>query len=331
MSSRPRLMPRGRCSGCGQMEPLPPFAEGMCFLCATDGPPGKREPTGSALHEDKDARRTYEGPSEAEEENQNEIVALFEEASSLGRRFRVASIAFGADVDTKIRVVGAMPMPWEREGFEVWCAKEVERLEKEFARLRAIREMEEADRPKRVHKTRRKRGPLRVMRPSLPGIDAKWNAVILKLRDEAARVQAEVEMNRLSLEKRNKIVEMKEAGATIREIAAAVGCSVPTVIHYTPGSYRRRVLGLIAKVFDELKAKGIDGTDIEALVNLHCEIGWTCPIHPEAVPNVDISAESDCKLCEHRGRVRHHERRKAEGRPILPPWAIKRAANAGKE
>ncbi|MFI5296518.1 MAG: helix-turn-helix domain-containing protein [Polyangiales bacterium] len=124
---------------------------------------------------------------------------------------------------------------------------------------------------------------------------------------------------RLSVEKRERIVELKAAGMSVREIAATVGCSRETVCSYTPGAFRRKALNLVGKIFDELKAKGIDGTKIDALVRLHAELGWTCPLHPEAIPDVDVSAESDCKLCVHHGLKRHHARRKEEGRPILPP------------
>lgn len=52
-----RTMPRGVCRGCREEGPLPPFGEGLCFLCATDGPPGEHTATGGALGEDEDARR----------------------------------------------------------------------------------------------------------------------------------------------------------------------------------------------------------------------------------------------------------------------------------
>src|SRR5262245_2971346 len=46
-----RRMPGGVCHGCLDDGPLPPFGDGYCFLCATDGPPGDRSTTGSALPE----------------------------------------------------------------------------------------------------------------------------------------------------------------------------------------------------------------------------------------------------------------------------------------
>ena len=117
-------------------------------------------------------------------------------------------------------------------------------------------------------------------------------------------------MNRLTQEKRALIVELKAAGKTVREIAEIVGCNREAVSQYSPGAYRRKILGLIDALFAELEAKGIEATDIDALVALHGDVGWSCPIHPEAEPDVDIAPEIDCKLCVRDGLKRHHARRK---------------------
>lgn len=79
-----RSMPHGRCSGCGDIGPLPPFGGGMCFLCATDGPPGQHTPSGGALQEDADARRWDAWPSDDEIELRDEVRALFDDAQLLG-------------------------------------------------------------------------------------------------------------------------------------------------------------------------------------------------------------------------------------------------------
>jgi hypothetical protein len=71
-------MPRGICSGCGGEEFLPPFGDGMCFLCATDGPPGDHTPTGSALAEGLDARREAWAVSDADFERRVEILGEFD-------------------------------------------------------------------------------------------------------------------------------------------------------------------------------------------------------------------------------------------------------------
>lgn len=89
---RPRRMPRGFCPGCGDESDLPPFADGMCFLCATDGPPGQHVPTGGAVHEDTDARRWVNWPSDDDLELHDEVRAIFDEA-----QLRGASAGLGGD------------------------------------------------------------------------------------------------------------------------------------------------------------------------------------------------------------------------------------------
>ena len=48
-----RRMPWGVCPGCHTDAALPPFGDGLCFLCATDGPAGERTPTGGAVDEEE--------------------------------------------------------------------------------------------------------------------------------------------------------------------------------------------------------------------------------------------------------------------------------------
>ena len=79
-----RRMPHGVCPGCQEDGPLPPFGQGMCFICATDGPPGTYTHKGSALHEDTDARRAEihwfdEGSVEVQ------VRDIFAEANGAGR------------------------------------------------------------------------------------------------------------------------------------------------------------------------------------------------------------------------------------------------------
>jgi hypothetical protein len=74
-----RRMPFGYCRGCGQLGPLPPFGEQMCFLCATDGPPGETSRTGGAMAEGEtraDPTADWWDPSD----RQIEIAELFVEA-----------------------------------------------------------------------------------------------------------------------------------------------------------------------------------------------------------------------------------------------------------
>ena len=129
-------------------------------------------------------------------------------------------------------------------------------------------------------------------------------------------------MNVLPLEKRERILALKIGiGASTREIAEIVECSREAVTTYLSeaGLRRKRLFAMIVKVFDELKANGIEPTEIESLLTLHGTVGWTCPFHPEAQPEVDVNPDG-CRLCQSDGLKRHHARRKQEGRPILPPW-----------
>lgn len=72
-----RHLPHGVCSGCGDETFLPPFGDGLCFLCATDGPPGERVAAIGAVHEDVDARRLYPELSERDEERRIAILDDF--------------------------------------------------------------------------------------------------------------------------------------------------------------------------------------------------------------------------------------------------------------
>ncbi len=74
-----QLMPRGICSGCGDLTCLPPFGDGLCFLCATDGPPGSYSPTIGAVDEDSDARHIWPEMSEPDEERRVFVLEEFAE------------------------------------------------------------------------------------------------------------------------------------------------------------------------------------------------------------------------------------------------------------
>ena len=62
------------------MGPLPPFAEGLCFLCGTDGPPGDTSSAIGAVSEDMDARREPWLYSDEQLTRAQEILDLFQEA-----------------------------------------------------------------------------------------------------------------------------------------------------------------------------------------------------------------------------------------------------------
>jgi hypothetical protein len=82
--ARGRRMPYGICSGCGEEGPLPPFGDGMCFLCATDGPPGNHSPAIGAVSEDTDARGEAVPDDDEVEERGRDIRDIFAEAAELG-------------------------------------------------------------------------------------------------------------------------------------------------------------------------------------------------------------------------------------------------------
>lgn len=71
-----------------ELEKLPPFGGGMCFLCATDGPPGRYSPAIWALSEDVDARKA-EAEDEDRDERRNDIEDIFAEAAEHGLDRRV--------------------------------------------------------------------------------------------------------------------------------------------------------------------------------------------------------------------------------------------------
>jgi hypothetical protein len=126
-------------------------------------------------------------------------------------------------------------------------------------------------------------------------------------------------MNVLSAEKRAAIVLLHAQGHTVREIVKQVGCSRQTVSTYLPTGYRRKLLKLIDRVFKELEARNIDPLGVQALLDLYGEVGFRCQVHPEAHPDHDVMPDMDCRLCVRDGLRRFHARRKAEGRPIVPP------------
>jgi hypothetical protein len=78
--STDRYLPTGRCSGCNEETHLPSFGDGMCFLCATDGPPGEWSPTGRATVGE---RATYDFLTEAEEERLADVQDIFAEAQAI--------------------------------------------------------------------------------------------------------------------------------------------------------------------------------------------------------------------------------------------------------
>jgi len=132
-------------------------------------------------------------------------------------------------------------------------------------------------------------------------------------------------VNRLPASKRSRIVQLHEAGHTVREIAAEVGVHRESVEFYSLSGYRHRIGKMVLAVFQELEDRNIDPIDVSSLMDLDNVVNWSCPVHPELNRlESDLQPDDPCPLCVRDGLVRHHERRKAEGRPIVPPWARKR-------
>lgn len=131
-------------------------------------------------------------------------------------------------------------------------------------------------------------------------------------------------MNRLSREKRARIVELEAEGKSLREIASIVGCSRETVLALSRGAFQRKILAAVEKVFDELACEhGVEPCNVDALMELFGLVCIQCPIHPEAEPGDDVD-NGYCLLCKSDAQKRMHERRAEQGLPkLLPPWRQK--------
>jgi hypothetical protein len=134
-------------------------------------------------------------------------------------------------------------------------------------------------------------------------------------------------MYRLPRDKRDRIAQLQEQGHTQREIAEEVGASRESVSSYSINGYRRTVFAVLREVMDVMTEKGLKPMEIRQLVDLYRFLGWSCPIHPEAISDVDIGPDIDCKLCVAAGLQRHHFRHKMAGDPIIPPHPPRRPAS----
>jgi predicted transcriptional regulator len=135
-------------------------------------------------------------------------------------------------------------------------------------------------------------------------------------------------VNRLPAEKRALIGKLAASKHTLREIAREVGVSRETVTTYGFGNYRRQLFQQFQKVVQVLIEMGIeDPFDVKEISEFNHRLGWQCHLHPEAEPDIDIDPDTECSLCVSDGLKRHHERRKEEGRPIVPPRKQKKMEN----
>lgn len=87
------------------------------------------------------------------------------------------------------------------------------------------------------------------------------------------------------------------------------------------------MFAVLREVMDVMTEKGLKPMEIRQLVDLYRFLGWSCPIHPEAISDVDIGPDIDCKLCVAAGLQRHHFRHKMAGDPIIPPHPPRRPAS----
>ena len=124
-------------------------------------------------------------------------------------------------------------------------------------------------------------------------------------------------MNVLPPRKRREIVGLWAAGATIREIASAVGCSKEAA-HRNLGEFsgrrRLRMTALVERVMDWIDERlGTDGewAECDALCELSHMTRFSCPIHPEADPDDMLESNGTCGMCRSDGLRRHHARRRS--------------------
>jgi hypothetical protein len=126
-------------------------------------------------------------------------------------------------------------------------------------------------------------------------------------------------MNTINPKKRMQIIELRAQGMSIREIARTVGCAKETVERYGLSHFRIRIFRMFEKLGSEIDARGISAMDIPGFTEIYSALAFECPRHPEADAIDDVDPELGCRLCKRDGMRRHHEKRRAEGRTIVPP------------
>src|SRR5271166_2091291 len=215
-------MPRGRCAGCREESFLPPFGEGMCFLCATDGPPLTTEPTGGALSEDGTCSDPTAGWVEVDE-FQVDIMELFAEQQVLHQRAIAGDAYYAQRFDRTVRA-----RVERRDGLTSYEQRELEERE-ERGRQKKRRASLRREALGRVHADRRER-------------ERRVHAAQVK---HERRVRETTDRIRETKKRRNgaghyadplKLVracEMRAAGASLRQIARETGLHKETVRSHT--------------------------------------------------------------------------------------------------
>lgn len=133
-------------------------------------------------------------------------------------------------------------------------------------------------------------------------------------------------MNILPRELREQVALLRAVGVGVREVSRELGVTVESVgrIAGYRSRDRQEIMKRIDALYNVLDNKGLmTGVVDEAMSELHAYVLMTCPLHPEDQSDAQLlilSQGGDCIQCRRDGMVGFHARRKAEGRPIVPPW-----------
>ena len=130
--------------------------------------------------------------------------------------------------------------------------------------------------------------------------------------------------NRLKPEKLAAMLDMHSVGASVREIKRATGADRETTRTTLERVIAERVR--LAELALEYFAMFLVPGPGEEIIDEICRILIdTCPLHPGFVRDDDDDVIG-CTICARDAKARlsdglkrHHARRKAEGRPIIPP------------
>ena len=210
-----KKMPFGFCPGCLGQAYLPDFGEGLCFLCATDGPPADPSRTGGSVREDLDGRLQYELIDEKREER---VLEVLEEFSSQQERF---SRAIGAAHYRSQRfTTWVKPKRYHREISAGPVGPTVAELKSRVERKRAKEERDQI-RAARL-------GKLREQIEARLQLPRDYVAQV-----ESTRARRKGAGNFAPPEKVALAQEMRRQGASLRAIVSAVGLSKETVNKYT--------------------------------------------------------------------------------------------------
>jgi predicted transcriptional regulator len=126
----------------------------------------------------------------------------------------------------------------------------------------------------------------------------------------------------LSPTKIAEILDLREQGFSIREISRRLKVSREAVSAYASPVDIRKLRKLAWAICNEVEKKGIEPFDLSSIADL-LNLLFSCRRHPHATPFEDVD-DTGCKFCIAEGLKRHHERYRAAGKPIEPPWQKKR-------